>query len=74
MYTGNMSSNKIYFILGILIIVVPFSGLTVTVETVIFVVIGLVLMVTAFLSSMKKRAQQLSEREDARAYVENSEV
>jgi hypothetical protein len=69
-----MSSNKINLILGLLIIVLPFTGLVVTVETVIYVIVGLILVVTAILSSLKRRAQQLSEREDARPYVENREV
>ena len=68
-------SNKVHFFLGILLIAIPFySGLPQAEETALLIVIGLILVVSSVLNSLRQKAQQVSEREDARAYVENTEV
>jgi hypothetical protein len=67
-------SNKVHALLGLLLIAIPFfSGLPPMGETIVIIVIGLILVISSVLNFLRQRAEQESEREDARAYVENTE-
>ncbi|MBX4197902.1 hypothetical protein KW782_01055 [Candidatus Parcubacteria bacterium] len=66
-----MSFNKIHFILGFLLIILPFIGIPSIGETSFLIVIGAVLVILAILERIMPRHRISEPRDEARGYVEN---
>lgn len=68
-----MSFSKTYFILGVLVTAVPYSGLPSSGETVLLVIIGLTLIILSLVSALRRPRQVIIES-TTETFVENVEL
>ncbi len=68
-----MSFNKAYFVLGILVAAIPFSGLPRSGEAALLVIIGLTLAILALVSVLRGPRQVIIES-TTETFVENVEL
>jgi hypothetical protein len=73
MYTRNMPYNKIHFILGLLVVAIPFSGLPDSGERFLLVTIGVVLMILAVLRVLRRNVRRPS-RIQTETFVEHIQI
>ena len=69
-----MSKNKIIFIVGILILLIQFLGFPSSWNNIFYIILGLILVVTAVVAHNRRRAKVLENRHEVvtEVYVESS--
>lgn len=67
-----MSFSKAYFVLGILVAAIPFSGLPRSGETALLVIVGLTLVIMSVIDVLRRPRQVVIESTET--FVENVEI
>jgi hypothetical protein len=57
MYTLNMSRNKIIFIIGIVVLIMPFLGFPSAWKTIFYIIAGAILVIIAIHGHIRRRSR-----------------